>query len=230
MLNYSIVLFDADETLFDFKRSERYAFEQTLIQYHLDQNLEHHLKIYQEINDGIWKEFEEGKITQKTLKVERFRRLARALHADFDEEEFARSYMGHLGEASFLLEGSQELVKSLYGQYRLGIITNGLTEVQTRRIRQSIIGKYFEEIVISEEIGVAKPDARIFQYTLERFGQTDKAQVLMVGDNLSSDIRGGRDFGIDTCWFNPSGLPNATSIHPNYEIRSLEELQTLLNR
>lgn len=229
-MKYEIILFDADETLFDFKRCEREAFKNTMLQYDIEYDENHHLKIYQEINTAIWKEFEEGLITQQKLKTERFKRLSDKLDTGFDEIEFSKSYITHLANGSFLFEETVELVESLHKNYRLSIVTNGLKDVQNHRIRKSVIGKHFEDIVISEEVTVSKPDPRIFQHALDNLKHADKSKVLMVGDSLTSDIQGGINFGIDTCWFNPSKTENTTGIKPTYEISNLLELREILQK
>jgi putative hydrolase of the HAD superfamily len=227
-MKYEIIIFDADETLFDFNKSEGEAFKNTMLEFDIEYDEAHHLKIYHGINKAIWKEFEEGLITQAVLKVERFRRLSQSLGAGFDENAFAKAYMKHLADASFLFDDSLGLVESLHKKYKLTIVTNGLTDVQDKRIRQSAIAKYFEDIVISEEINIAKPDPKIFEHLLNNINHTDKSKVLIVGDSLTSDIQGGINFGIDTCWYNPNGLVNETGIKPKYEISSLMELKDIL--
>ena len=224
-MKYEIIIFDADETLFDFKKSERDAFKNTMLEFDIEYDENHHLKIYQEINTAIWKEFEDGLITQEKLKVERFKRLSDKLNTRFDEVQFAKSYMKHLSNASFLYDDSIDLVESLHKDYRLTIITNGLKDVQDNRIRKSIIAKYFEDIVVSEEVLVSKPDPKIFELALNNIKHTDKSKVLIVGDSLTSDIQGGINFGIDTCWFNPNKIVNKTGIKPTYEISNLMELK-----
>jgi putative hydrolase of the HAD superfamily len=228
-MKYEVIIFDADETLFDFRKSEREAFKNSMIEFDIKYDENHHLKIYSEINAAIWKEFEEGLITQEKLKVERFKRLANKLEVAFDEVEFAKVYMKHLADASFLFEDSEALVESLYKDYKLTIVTNGLTDVQNGRIKKSTIAKYFQDVVISEEVKVAKPDPRIFDLALNNLKHTDKSKVLMVGDSLSSDIKGGVNAGIDTCWYNPSKTPNTSDIKPTYEISSLNELKDIIN-
>lgn len=227
-MKYEIIIFDADETLFDFKKSERDAFKNAMLEFDIEYDESHHLKIYQGINTAIWKEFEEGLITQEKLKVERFKRLSDALKARFDEEQFAKSYMKHLSYASFLYDDSVALVESLHKDYRLTIITNGLKDVQDNRIRKSTIAKYFEDIVVSEEVKVSKPDPKIFELSLNNIKHTDKTKVLIVGDSLTSDIQGGINFGIDTCWYNPNKIVNETKIKPTYEISNLMDLKSII--
>lgn len=227
-MKYKVIIFDADETLFDFKKSEREAFKNTMLKFNIKYDEDYHLKLYQEINTVMWKEFEQGLITQEKLKVERFKRLSDSLKISFDEANFAKSYMKHLADASFLYDDSIDLIESLNKYYNLSIVTNGLTSVQDKRIRKSIIAKYFETIVISEEILISKPNPKIFEYALKNINCVDKSKVLIVGDSLSSDIQGGINFGVDTCWYNPNKIINKTSINPTYEISNFHELKSLL--
>ncbi len=227
-MKYEIIIFDADETLFDFKKSERDAFKNAILEFNIEYDENYHLKIYSDINKAIWKEFEKRLITQEKLKVERFKRLSDKLNVEFDEVKFARSYMKHLANASFLYDDSIPLIESLHKSYKLSIVTNGLTDVQNKRIRKSIIAKYFQDIVISEEVGVSKPDSKIFELALNNLKHTDKSKVLMVGDSLTSDIQGGINSGIDTCWFNSNKIANTTKFKPTYEIYNLMELKDIL--
>lgn len=227
-MKYEVILFDADETLFDFKKSEKEALKKTMLKFNIKYNENYHLKVYKEINAAIWSEFEQGLITQEKLKIERFKRLLDKLNIKSDEIYFSKLYTEHLAEASFLFEDSINLVKNLNKYYKLSIITNGLTSVQDKRIRKSNIAKYFDSIIISEEILLAKPNPKIFEYTLNHMNFYDKSKVLMVGDSLTSDIQGGINFGIDTCWYNPNKIKNKTSIKPTYEISNFDELKLLL--
>lgn len=229
-MRYEIIMFDADETLFDFKKSERAALKNAMLEFDIEYDENHHLKVYKDINTAIWKELEDGLITQKQLKIERFKRLSNQLNAGFDEVEFAKSYIKHLANASFLYDDSIALVESLHRNYKLTIVTNGLKDVQDNRVRKSVIGKYFEDVVISEEVEVSKPDPKIFELALYNIKHTDKSKVLIVGDSLTSDIQGGINFGIDTCWFNPNKIVNRTGIKPTYEISNLMALKDILEK
>lgn len=229
-MKYEVIIFDADETLFDFRKSEKEALKNTMVQFDIDYDENYHLKVYKDINTVIWKEFEDGLIIQKELNIERFKRLLNKLDIKFDETEFAKAYVKHLSCASFLYDDSIDLIESLHKNYRIIIITNGLKDVQDNRIRKSIIGKYFEDVVVSEEVEVSKPDPKIFEHALNNIKHTDKSKVLMVGDSLTSDIQGGINFGIDTCWFNPNNIIKKTAIEPTYEISNLMDLKDILKK
>ena len=227
-MNYKILIFDADETLFDFKKAEKEAFKETILEFGINYDESYHFETYKIINSAIWKELEEGLITQSKLKIERFKRLSDKLQIPFDEVEFANIYMKHLANGSFLFEDSFDLIESIKDKYKLIIVTNGLSAVQEKRIKQSSIAKYFDNIVISENIGISKPNPGIFEYALKDFKNIDKSQILMIGDSLSSDIKGGINFEIDTCWYNPNKVDNKLNLNPTYEVSSLKELKNLL--
>lgn len=223
-MQYEIILFDADGTLFNFEKSERTAFAQTMREFGIPYRESVHLKQYKEINAVLWQQLERGEIKQKELNMERFCRFLNKIHAEIDPLRCADSYTAHLSQASFLLDGAAELVRRLAPLCRMAVVTNGLTKVQNGRIRGSAIGAYFEKIVISEEVGVSKPDAEIFRIALNGMGVTDKSRVLMVGDSLASDIAGGARFGVDTCWYNPEHTENGSGLAPTCEISRLTDL------
>jgi putative hydrolase of the HAD superfamily len=220
-MKYKLLLFDADETLFDFKKAERYAIEESLKHFNIAYEESVHIPLYHKVNHDIWKEFEQGKITQDALKAERFRRFFDILDLDYDSVLFSKTYMKYLGQASFLYEKSKAIIDKLSKSHRLAIITNGLTEVQENRISKSSIAHYFEEIIISEAINLSKPNPEIFSYALNKMNHNDKKSVLMIGDSLTSDIKGGINFGIDTCWYNPNKISNTFEFSPTYEISDL---------
>lgn len=227
-MKYELIIFDADETLLDFEKAEEFAFEKAMKHFNIDYDREYHLKNYHGINKAVWSEFEKELISAEALKVERFKRLFRKLNIKLDPVEVNDLYMNNLCSACFILNGAIEILEELYGKVKLALITNGLLKVQEGRIRKSHIAKYFEAIVISEEAGVAKPNPKIFEYTLKELGHINKDKVLMVGDSLNSDIKGGINFGIDTCWFNPKGVENNLGLKPTYEIKELNELINLV--
>jgi len=226
---YTWILFDADDTLFDYKRAELDALSQTLINFGFP-FAPQYLGLYREINEGLWRAFEQGKIAQARLKTERFVQwfAAMELKAPPDPEAFSELYLATLGTCTVLIEGALDVVTGLRAGYHLALITNGLAAVQRARLSRSPIGPLFEVVIISEEVGASKPSPRIFDVAFERMGWPPKAQVLMVGDGLISDISGGCGYGIDTVWVNPEGRPLPHDVTPTYEIRRLEELGGIL--
>ncbi len=227
-MKYHWLLFDADGTLFDYDKAEsmalKRAFEESGIEY--KQGYTHSYRL---INEQIWQEFERGEITQTTLRTKRFALLSKAIGVNFDPVRFSNQYLHYLGEGHYLIGGAQELLEKLSGKVSLMLITNGLKEVQRSRLARSTIQGYFSEVIISEEVGAAKPDEQIFEAAYQKMGQPLKKEILIVGDSLTSDIRGGNQFGIDTCWFNPGGKICDQNLSIQYEITRLSELLPILS-
>jgi len=226
-LKYDWIFFDADGTLFDYDAAEAAALEGAFEACGLPYESEIR-PLYSEINAGIWRDFELGRIGQKELKTARFDRLFDAVGLTADSTEFSRQYLAILGAQTSLLDGAESLVASLAENVRMLLITNGLAEVQVPRFAASSIHGCFAEIVISGEIGLAKPDPAIFDFAFDRIDRPARDRVLMIGDNLGSDILGGANYGLDTCWFNPAGVANGHGVEPTYEIRELHEILDLL--
>jgi putative hydrolase of the HAD superfamily len=225
-----VILFDADGTLFDFQTAERDALAQTMARFDLDYDDARHPALYSTINRDLWRQLEQGTLTAGTLKVERFRRFLACCEVELAPEAFSGEYLRQLATGSHLLDGAEALLAAIRPRFRLGIVTNGLADVQRPRLARSAIGPLFDTVVVSEELGVAKPDARIFEYALRQLQHSDRETVVMVGDSLESDIQGGVNAGIRTCWFNPSGAVNDTAIQPTFTIANLLELRDRLEQ
>jgi 2-haloacid dehalogenase len=157
------------------------------------------------------------------LKAERFKRLFLEYALDVDADAFGQKYIENLGKEVHMIEGVDEMFASLSG-CRFALLTNGFKEAQYGRVNGSSLKDMFEAIITSEETGFQKPQSQIFEYTLNKLNITDPSRVLMIGDSLTSDIQGGNNFGIDTCWFNPKLKTNLTNIQPTYEINSWAQL------
>jgi len=227
-VRYDWIFFDADGTLFDYDAAEAAALEGAFEACGLPFAPEIG-PLYSEINAGIWRDFELGRVSQQDLKTARFDRLFDAVGITADAAEFSRRYLAILGTQTSLLDGAESLVRSLVGEVRMLLITNGLAEVQVPRFAASSIRDCFAEIVISGEIGLAKPDPEIFDFAFERIDRPARDRVLMIGDNLGSDILGGANYGLDTCWYNPQGLANGHGVEPTYEVRELDEILVIVD-
>jgi len=223
MSRYRWIVFDADGTLFDYDRAERSALARTCGQHGLEFDSEVH-RLFGEINKPLWVKLEQGEISSQRLRVLRFEVLAEALEVELNASDFSDDYLLNLGAECVLLPGADEVVEDLSRDHGLALATNGIAAVQRSRFSASSIKRHFRALVISEEVGFAKPDSGFFSELFSQMGDPNKAEVLMVGDSLSSDIAGGSGFGIDTCWFNPSGQSNGSSVAPTYEIIELSEL------
>ncbi|MHB8958014.1 MAG: YjjG family noncanonical pyrimidine nucleotidase [Candidatus Limnocylindrales bacterium] len=226
-IRYPWLLFDADDTLFDYGRAEneavRGAFEAQGVAFD-----DRWLAAYRVVNARAWRALEQGRVTPARLRVVRFEELFAELGLALDPVAFSAVYLGQLAMQAHLTDGALEVVESLRADHRVAIITNGLSDVQRPRIARSPLAGVVEHLVISEEVGAAKPDPAIFAVALERMGGPDPSDVLVIGDSLSSDIAGGVAAGLDTCWFNPRAQGRGDAPTPTYEIRRLEELPALL--
>lgn len=227
-MKYEIILFDIDDTLFDFSMSEQRALHNTFLEYDLSTGWTDYEASYKSISEVLWRDLEEGKITLTELGVERFRQLFLTHDLKIHADTFNTLYLGYLGREIQLVQGAEELCKHLEG-YRLAVITNGFTDVQKARIACSPLCNTFEQIIISEEAGFQKPEKGIFDYAFSKLQITDKSKVLIVGDSLTSDIQGGIRYGIDTCWFNPNCKENKCGIKPTYEIQELTDLRKIVD-
>lgn len=229
-MRYEWVIFDADGTLFDYDRAESAALAGALAE--IGQRSERGLiEAYREINGRLWRAFERGQVSPEQIKTRRFELLFASLGIESDAVAFGQRYLDHLAQATYLLEGAEEVLEALRGQVGLALISNGLQAVQRPRLARSTIGDYFDVVVISEEVGASKPSPRIFEVAFEHMGHPSKDAVLMVGDSLTADIQGGSDYGIDTCWFNPHGRPRRPDpqVGPDVDIRyEIERLEALL--
>lgn len=224
MKKYDIILFDADGTLFDFSKCEREAFKEALLSFGVTAS-EEMIFSYHEINDSLWKALERKEIERSVLVYKRFELFFKKYSIKADALAMAQAYVSCLGEKSYLFEGAIELLDSLYGRVKMYIVTNGIERVQKRRFELSGVERYFEDIFISEAVGANKPDARYFEYVEAHIDGFDKSRALVIGDSLSSDIAGGVGYGIDTCWYAPSGEESSL---PTYTARSFDEISGLI--
>ena len=225
---YKWLLFDADNTLLDFSKAARDALWSTYADFGVSCT-EKVYRRYKEINHRVWVEFEEGKISAEKLRLKRFELLFRSLEQhDLPVPTFSKQYLQNLIRVSEVYDGVPGLLQELASKYRLSIVTNGLKEVQRPRFGRLKITSYFESIVVSDEIGVAKPHADFFEYVRNSIPDPpEKSATLVIGDNLNSDIRGGHNFGIHTCWVS-HGRKNDTNVTPSYQIKSVHEIKRLL--
>lgn len=226
-MNYTWLFFDADDTLFDYGLSEVQALRATFAPYGVDLNNEH-LDTYQVINARLWKQFEKGMVSSERLRVQRFEEFLDSTHLTGDPAEISAAYLEHLSRATDLLPGAVETLTALAPHYHLALITNGLTSVQRPRLAASRIAAFFRVVIISEEIGMAKPSPLYFQYAMQLTGLSQPQQALVIGDSLSSDIRGANQAGIDACWYNPAGLPLPPGLTARYQVRRLTDLLSIL--
>ncbi len=223
-MKYNLFLFDLDDTLLDFKESERLSFFLALQSLGLKDNLDTVFKDYQVINSALWKEFEAGSISKDLLKIERFRKTFGSHQIEINPETASARYLDALPETVVLIDHSVEICEWLREHGEIGIITNGIEYVQRKRIQNSKLAPFIGFISVSEACGFAKPDVRFFEYTVKMAKSFNKGSTVIIGDRLEADIQGAHNFGISSCWFNPHKMIG-NDIKPTYEISHLSEIK-----
>ena len=223
------LFWDIDDTLLDFKRGERIAIRQTLSHIGIEPT-EETVQRYSEINESLWKRLERGETTRDKILVGRFEMLFSALGFEGDAPSTQDLYFTNLGEQHDFVEGAAAVLDALRGTYRMIAVSNGTTVIQSKRLAASGLDRYFDRIFLSESIGAEKPSAAFFDACFAALPDVRRDEVLIIGDSLTSDMHGGADAGLYTCWFNPHGKTNQTGVHVDYEIAALTELLPLLKQ
>lgn len=227
--HYSYLLFDADDTLFDFKKAERYALLAVFeaLQLHMDDAV---FKAYAMIDRRYWEKYEQGNIGLDIVQEGRFDDLLKQYghRGRISGKEFNILYQQELSRQICLNPGAEEICSILYEKYTLYIITNGIAKTQRSRVCNSSIGRYIREIITSEESGYQKPSIQFFHKVFERANCHDPLHYLIIGDSLYTDILGGQAAGIDCCWYNPNALSNTSNIFPTYTIDCLFQILELI--
>lgn len=223
------VLFDLDDTLFDFHKAEKIALTKTLVHFGIDPT-EETLALYSAINAAHWKRLELGEISREEVKVGRYRELFKTIGVECDPVKATAYYESMLAIGHYFMPGAPELLEELYGKYRLYIVSNGTAKVQEGRIGSSGITKYMDGIFISQILGANKPDKQFFDICFAEIPDFSLSETVIIGDSLSSDIKGGINAGITTVWFNPKGIENDNDIKPDYTIKELSEVPGLLSQ
>ena len=223
------VFLDLDDTIFDFHKAEAIALSGMLGEIGVDPTPER-IERYSEINSACWKKLERKEMTRDEVLVERFRLFFLEFGIDAPPSVARHIYEKRLGIGHYFMDGAEELLRTLYGKYRLFLASNGTAAVQKGRIDSSGIARFFEEIFVSQTVGYNKPSKEFFYHCFGKIDRFDKSQAIIVGDSLSSDILGGKNAGIKTCLYNPKMKENKTDIVPDFEINNLCELPPLLEK
>lgn len=226
-MKYEFLLFDADHTLFDFQKSEYFALKEALDFYSLP-STDDVIERYSVINVKYWKMLERGEIDKKSLMLARFVEFAREYGFEDKAEVLSDLYMSNLAHEAHLFDGALEMVEKLSKKYRLFIITNGVKSTQDGRFGLSPITRYFEKIFISEVIGYEKPHREFFLAVEEEIEGYCREKAVVIGDSLSSDIKGAINSGIDCIWYNPieKEAPNDWNI--TYTVKTFDEILEIL--
>lgn len=229
MGRFDVILWDVDQTLLDFDKSQEYALNYSFMQF--DKKTDDIiLAQYREINTAYWIRYELGEITKDKLVTGRFDTLFSQLGiTDIESKDFNVVYQKALGSVFYFRDDSYQLCSRLKGKVRQYVVTNGVSSTQRNKLRLSGLDQIFEDIFVSEEIGYPKPKLLYFEKCFEKIEDFQKDKVLIVGDSLSSDMQGGNNAGIACCWYNPEGKENNTGLRIDYEIRNLWEVEDILS-
>ena len=224
-MKYRYLLVDNDNTLMDFNLAEKYALEETLVNAGLPVDNDT-VSAYHRINDALWKALERGETTQAELKVERFAQLLEYLTLPRDTAaELGAAYAENLGNHADLLPGAMNFIENMHGEVKIALVSNGISRIQRHRLSLCPFTPLLDAIVISEEIGVSKPDPAMIDKALEMLGCTDKREAVMLGDSHSADIGAAVNAGVDSIWLNPDGK---VSDKATYSVKTLEEAAAII--
>lgn len=223
---FKAVLIDIDDTLFDFRASSYDALVATFGAYGVSFD-ERDMQAYEIYNDELWRAYERGEVEKAALFVERFRLYFLERGLDLDPAAVNEMYLHQLGFGAHLMPHAKELLQWLHGRYKVFVVTNGDTDTQRSRIRLSGVGQYFDEVFISEQLGCRKPEAVFFDKVFAAIGEEYRTCSLLVGDSLSSDMQGGRNAGLPTCFY---GDVKKADGRCDYVITDLLQLPEILEK
>lgn len=227
MSKYTTLLFDADATLMDFHRSETEAVRECLEFFSLPSD-DSVIAKYSEINAGYWKMLERGEIEKEKLYPARWQTLIEHYGFDCETKAISDKYIERLATKSYMIDGALELCQRLYGKFKMYIVTNGQKDIQRSRLFPSPLFKYFDGCFISEDVGYEKPNIKYFEAVISQISDYDPAKAIIIGDSLTSDMQGGINAGIDTCWYNPKGKSVPEGMSLTYVVKDYDEMAEVL--
>ncbi len=226
---YKYLLWDIDGTVLDFLASEAYAIRFLFEKYSIGECTDEMIEMYSQINLKYWQKLEKNELTKPQILIGRFKEFFGIIGVDDSiAEDFNRDYQVALGDYIKFVDKAEDVLSRQKGKFTLVAVTNGTKIAQEKKLRLSGLDKVFDAIFISENVGSEKPNKEYFDYVFENLGINDKNEVLIIGDSLTSDMKGGQNAGIDTCWFNPSHNPNTAGIPVKYEIDDLEKIMKIV--
>ena len=223
------ILWDVDGTLLDFHAAEKNAIRACFAELGLGECTDEQIARYSVINKKYWKRMEDGEITKQEVLNGRFAEFFASEGVNGDVEAFNMLYQIRLGDTIVFIDEADRLLADLRGRVKQYAVTNGTKRAQDRKLRLSGLDRLFEGIFISDEIGAEKPSREFFDHVFAHIEPFEKDEILIVGDSLSSDIRGGNVAGIRTCWYNPQELPAPTDLRVDYQIKQLGEIYRILD-
>jgi len=227
-MRYETLLFDLDHTLLDSDASEIAAYAHTMATIGLP-NPDDHFERYLRINHAMWAAVERGELQPSEVRFKRFEQFVDEVGITADPVAMADAFVWGLGAFGELYDGARVVLEQLAGQVQIAMVTNGLSDVQRARIERLDLDHFFDAVVISSEVGVTKPRPEIFDITFELLGHPPKQSALMIGDSLTSDIRGGSDYEIATCWLNWRGSPARPDLAITHEITQIAQLVDIVS-
>ena len=228
-MRYDVLLFDADNTIFDFDACERTALAFALSQHGVSPTSEI-ISTYHAINARYWHLLSLDRVSKEDLYVLRFRDLFADFDIDADPVSFNATYRDALGERHVLLDGAAELLRSLHDRCAIYVVTNGHYATQRKRIAASNIAPYISDVFISDEIGYEKPDKRFFDFVVQRIPDFESKRAVIIGDSIDTDVRGAVEYGIDSIWFCPQDTHITPAYAPTYTARSFSEIYDILTK
>ena len=226
-MKYPYLLFDADNTLFNFDRANQEAFHAVCRQFDIPDSDET-FQLYERCNNEMWAAFDRGECTKEFLVVQRFRNFLSAMGLDRDAEGCNALHLATLGRCAFMLPYAEEVCHTLARSHRLYLVTNAVASVQRGRLAKSPIVPDITAAFISEEAGAAKPSTAYFDYVFTHIDGITRDNCLVIGDSVSSDIRGANNYGLPCCWYNPKHAPRPADVRIDYEIDDLRQLYDIV--
>lgn len=231
MQHYKNLFIDLDDTLYDFTAASREAFMETYTLLGYDrffESFDHYFSIYEPHNLELWRIYGEGKITKEELNRQRYSYPLESvgIHDQELADTFCHEALGRIPTKGPLMPGAKELLEYLRPKYRMFILSNGFKELQSRKMQKAGINGYFDALILSEDIGVNKPNPQLYEYALQKAGAEIK-ESLMIGDMFDTDIIGAANFGMDQLYYNPKGKSGQPFV-PTYEVRHLAEIKEIL--
>ena len=226
---FKAILWDVDGALLDFKAAESKAVKSLFIDYSLGECTDEMIKTYSSINDKYWEMLERNEMTKPEILVGRFAEFFRVMGIDPSiAPQFNDDYQDRLGDTIAFRDSSYDIVKLLKGKILQYVVSNGTTVAQTKKLRLSGLGELVDGVFLSESIGIEKPNIGFFDEVFRVLEGIEPDEMLIVGDSLTSDIKGGNNAGIKTCWYNPDGKKNSDEYHIDYEITDLHKIYEIL--
>lgn len=220
-----VILWDVDGTLLNFLKAEKASIDACFARFGIGKCTDEMMKNYSAYNRLCWQRLERGEVKKQEMLIDRFAHFLDMYGLDSSiAEEFNAEYQIQLGKNFFFEDGAEETLKALEGKKVQCVVTNGTKVAQVGKLEGSGLIRFFEKLYISEDIGAEKPSSEFFDRVLDDFKAVPKDRILIVGDSLTSDIKGGVDAGIRTCWFNPGASANDKAFTPDYEIKKLTEV------